>query len=50
MADVENQSLVSNSAGTSVSTAVAKSIKYRFEQVLHGFQDGQLSVISLCVG
>ncbi len=44
MAEVENQSLVRSSAGSSVSTAVTKSIKRRFEQVLHGFQDGQLSL------
>ena len=44
MAEVENQSLVRNSAGSRVSFAVTKSIKYRFEQVLHGFQDGQLSL------
>lgn len=44
MAQVENQSLVRNSAGSTVSAAVTKSIKYRFEQVLHGFHDGQLSL------
>ncbi len=44
MAEVENQSLVRNSAGSSVRFAVTKRIKYRFEQVLHGFQDGQLSL------
>jgi len=44
MAEVENQSLVRNSAGSSVSAVVTKSIKHRFEQVLQGFQDGQLSL------
>jgi len=44
MADAENQSLVSNNAGTSVSAAVTRSIKHRFEQVLNGFQDGQLTL------
>jgi len=44
MADAENQSLVRNSRSTSVSSIVTKSIKYRFEQVLSGFQDGQLSL------
>jgi len=59
MAEVENQSLISNSSETSddavmatavkagalkTSAVVTKSIKYRFEQVLHGFQNGQLSL------
>ena len=42
MAEVENQSPVRKCAGSTVSAAVTKSIRYRFEQVLHGFQDGQL--------
>jgi len=42
MANVENQSLVGDSASSSVSAVVTKRIKIRFEQVLHGFQDGQL--------
>lgn len=44
MAEVENQSLITNSSETSLGAAVTKRIKHRFEQVLHGFQDGQLSL------
>ncbi len=44
MADVDNQSLTRAGRENSVSAVVTKSIKHRFEQVLHGFQDGQLSL------
>lgn len=44
MAEVENRSLARNGTGASVSAAVTKGIKRRFEQVLRGFHDGQLSL------
>ncbi len=45
MAEVENQSLITSSGVTGVGAAVTKRIKHRFEQVLHGFQEGQLSLV-----
>lgn len=44
MSELENQSLINNNSESRVGAAVSARIKHRFEQVLHGFQDGQLSL------
>jgi len=44
MADVDNQALTDDRQGTALGAVVTKKIKQRFERVLAGFRDGQLSI------
>lgn len=44
MADVDNQTLVGNRPNNALGAVVTKKLKQRFERVLSGFRDGQLSL------
>lgn len=44
MANVENQTFTGDRRGNALGAVVTKKIKQRFERVLAGFQDGQLSL------